>query len=128
MISKPWLTEWKKKVPFDGAVPRPDQEPYVGDVFCRHGGISLDGSRIEISIAAYQFFKTKFHGFVSLSAKSEDCATCEIEHMSSVQIPSSLELAEEAVRYFVPHNNRKLSKDLQQGIERFGPLPLPFSI
>ena len=76
-ISKVWFQEWKKKLPFDGNIPRPDEDRFARDVFCEHGSLSTNSATmIEISSTVYKLIQSRFSGFSTMQTTSTECELC----------------------------------------------------
>ncbi|KAI8897304.1 hypothetical protein BC833DRAFT_621347 [Globomyces pollinis-pini] len=79
LISKPWFTEWKKKVPNfpSGSTPIPNSLDFNQDVYCIHGNRAVDFSKqIGVSTSVYQRLQIRFPSFVTILASDAACSKC----------------------------------------------------
>ncbi|KAJ2998254.1 Ubiquitin carboxyl-terminal hydrolase 48 [Globomyces sp. JEL0801] len=79
LISKPWFTEWKKKVPNfpSESTPIPNSLDFNQDVYCIHGNRAVDFSKqIGVSTSVYQRLQIRFPSFVTILASDAACSKC----------------------------------------------------
>ncbi|KAF4614469.1 hypothetical protein D9613_002689 [Agrocybe pediades] len=87
-ISKKWCKDWKLVKPRMHVCaeddPAPDSEEFGGQVYCEHGGLTLQTTgRRKISHDAVQLLQKLFPNWRPPSTNTETCAVCDAEvHIS----------------------------------------------
>lgn len=95
-ISKAWLTEYRKKVPFDGKVVSPSE--YEHDVYCKHKKLVLESEKKAslISKAFLMLLKKMFTTFTTLDKNAIECQDCLVAELGNdVNEPERILLQDE---------------------------------
>ncbi|RUS33615.1 hypothetical protein BC938DRAFT_470887 [Jimgerdemannia flammicorona] len=99
-ISKEWLREWKKKTPrfhiaHSSVDPRPDADPWISHVKCKHGALTLnDRNRENIPKSAYEFLQQLFPGLECFTNATDVCEACQ--SLEEMKLEDTKEYREQA--------------------------------
>jgi hypothetical protein len=90
-ISKDYLFEWRKKVPFKGVMVSPNDEEYKHDIYCVHDCLKVDSIGVPITEKFYKLLQTRFPGLELLSTNEDVCCICEVDENERKLDPEGLQ-------------------------------------